>query len=282
MMTMMRVLMLSGMILSFPFVVNVYGQDYPTTGLVYNTRENSSIVYDCNKSANESRLNCKLTQTSIRKKAKPEDRGARLANAKKQFAAALKDLEDPQTCQFMTKFMAAIKGTLNPEAVLEGEERKDINRKEFLEQLASIRTKYQSDPETIGPFEELVRFCREKDEKSYLAIAEAEFERDLKTCTVGPNSFEQSFVWSNGNWVVDEGPQGECGIVQLSRFESEKSSALKGYRFWNYIAQKAVTNPGGETLVGKCEQLDQSEYRYSWKKPESVHLGCAWIEFSPF
>ena len=62
-------------------VTSVSAQDAPSVGLLYNTKEIHSLVYRC-ESARGSTIECEFTQTSVRKKAKPEDLVARLKEAR--------------------------------------------------------------------------------------------------------------------------------------------------------------------------------------------------------
>jgi len=62
--------------------------DHPTTGLGYNTKEASSIWYDC-KLKTPNMLECEFTYSAVRKKAKPEDWEKELAEA--DFAGIKKD-----------------------------------------------------------------------------------------------------------------------------------------------------------------------------------------------
>lgn len=101
------------------------------------------------------------------------------------------------------------------------------------------------------------------------------------------NTFEQTFklVSPGGNakisWVIESQPSGPCGVVQLSRFESETTKIGNStYVDWNYVARKAVTNPSGELFLGlQCSGLDQGEYFYDWRS-EVHQMSCDYIEFS--
>ncbi|WP_455872836.1 hypothetical protein [Rhizobium yanglingense] len=63
-------------------------------------------------------------------------------------------------------------------------------------------------------------------------------------------------------------PEGQCGVVQLSRFEKDQSDTSG--LFCRYIARKAATNPSRTVLPGLgCSAVDQGEYVYDWKKTRS-------------
>jgi hypothetical protein len=67
--------------------------------------------------------------------------------------------------------------------------------------------------------------------------------------------------------------------VNLSRLEVDKATGGT-YRFWQYTARKAVTNPKGTAFGIACKDLDEREYLYDWKGEERS-VGCDYIEFSP-
>lgn len=130
-------------------------------------------------------------------------------------------------------------------------------------------------------------YCDKPTEESFLAIVRLGQDKDRRTCSVSSNSFAQSFrlaPQSNSRpvWVAQGNPEGVCGTVQLSRFESEEI-AIGSSKFlnWKYVARKAVTNPSGEIFPGtKCSGLDETPYTYDWRSKEH-QMSCDYIQFSP-
>ena len=140
-------------------------------------------------------------------------------------------------------------------------------------------------PTVLDPFRALATMCDHPTEENYLKIAKVEHDKDVRTCRVSSNPFTQEFVWvsdfgNGGAWVVSSQPDGPCGVVQLSRFEKDKSDTSS--LFWRYVARKAATNPSGTVLPGlSCSAVDQGEYVYDWRNTRSDHLQCEFIDFSP-
>ena len=80
--------------------------------------------------------------------------------------------------------------------------------------------------------------------------------------------------------VQSQGPEGPCGIVQLSRFEKDPDDDSRF--FWLYFSKKAVTNPRGKLLLGmQCSDLDETEYKYDWRSRE-IYAQCDYIKFGLF
>ena len=52
-------------VLSFAVVSTVFGEEYPNIGIVYGTKDNDSLTYDCNKKS-EKIITCNFIHTSIR------------------------------------------------------------------------------------------------------------------------------------------------------------------------------------------------------------------------
>ena len=107
--------------------LQAWADDYPTAGLVYHTKENSSLEYHCTK--RDEVLDCEFTQISVRTKAKPEDLAKRLADAKAQLPAAIKDAASTKSCK-ATQIMGD---------VLEEFEHRSRPQKAFLNKGAALR-----------------------------------------------------------------------------------------------------------------------------------------------
>lgn len=260
------------------------GDEYPTTGIVYNTKEDSSITYDCNK-LNGNILECDFVQTSVRKKAKAKDLPEKLLEAKKQLPDAIKEISSEKSCEWMAVILSVLEGKATPEQAAENAPKGAISDKEqFIQGMNEMSASKKGD--LLASTVALNDFCETKSEKSFLNITKMEHEKAIRTCNVSSNPFKQTFKWvedyyGKGAWVVDAKPSGPCGVVQLDRFEADVTNSK--LVFWKYIAKKAITNPKGEMLLPglTCGDLDQDEYPYDWKNERDTKLGCEYIEFSP-
>ena len=262
------------------------GLEYPTSGIVYNTKENSSLTYHCTK--REQLLECEFTQMSVRKKAKPEDLAKRLADAKKQLPAAIKEAASPESCKSTLILGDVLEGIQTPEQAAESMPKGTLTDKaEFIRSMSVMRKADTTD--FLASIRAMGEFCTTPSEASFLKIVRLEHDKEMRTCNVSSFAYKQTFTWvtdyasGEGAWVVQSGgPDGPCGLVQLSRFESEQSKASSTYKFWKYYAKKAVTNRKGSLWPGfSCSDMDEAEYEYDWKERE-LKLGCDYIKFSGF
>ena len=242
-------------------------QDQPTVGMLYNTSEMHSMVYRCDNSGS-GQLGCEFTQTSVRPKARLMDLANTIDDARKSFSSEKPPSSDE--CSAVRQVLLVIEGKQTapkPEVIAAMNE---ISRKDAAAAAGA-----------------LVAYCTSHTEESFLKMIQINAEKDRRTCQVSSNSFHQTFTSTVGaqnppTWVAQSNPEGECGIVQLSRFEAEVMQTDKGsFTFWRYIARKAITNPSGEAFPGaKCSGLDERSYIYDWRAKEH-QLTCDYIEFSP-
>lgn len=276
-------------VLLFLFPANAHAQDYPTTGLLYGTKETDSIVHFCKK-LEDGTLECQLTQTRVSKKAKKLSYEELRARAEKEFDDVKKDISEDKACGSFGLFVKALEGEISlEEAAEEGMKSGVITDKQaFIKGMEDFSDRQKQ--ANLNSTKTLVSFCKNPTLDNYVEVISAGNERDASTCKVGPNTYEQRFKYVQdyssgaGAWVVISEPTGPCGIINLSRFEKEVSKLGDSeFTHWNYVAKKAVTNPKGEVMGPEfsCSDLDEEEYPYSWKSKEH-YLGCEIIEFSPF
>jgi hypothetical protein len=258
---------ISILIIAWACVSFAQAEDQPTSGFLYNTGETSSLTYQCTPTrANE--INCDFTQTSVRRKADPNNLQKELQNARTAFAS-----EKPlpaDVCSGSEKFLNALRtgdtsGLPDPSFTSRQLNAMSAGQKKATEEIISAT----------------VAYCRAPSEANFLNIAKIDFLRKTRTCVAASNEFKQTFkrVQMSNTWTSNEGPTGPCGVVNVSRFESEKGQA-SGATFFRYITRKIITEPKGRAFVLQCSDLDEAEYTYDWRSKEH-YLACESIEFSP-
>ena len=243
--------------------IGANAEEAPSNGLLYNTKESHSLVYRC-KQTQKNLLDCDFVQTAVRKKAKPEDLKVSLNQAREEFRSGRK--VSAQECKSLNDLIDILEGRKRPPKGLDFNEITEVQKRDSLKEIKTI-----------------VAFCKAQTEESYLNIARVRYEKATRTCKVSANTFKQKFrfVEDTGAWVVEDAPEGSCGIVQLSRFDPERLQNNSKLVIWKYVARKAVTNPQGTLLPDlSCKGLDEGEYVYDWRTKEH-NLGCEYVEFSP-
>ena len=182
--------------------------DAPTVGLLYNTAETQSLSFRCSIES-EGLMNCAFVQTSVRKKARPEDLKEKLAEARRQFKE-----EPPLSAEECKMFGLLVD-------VLEG--RKSAPKADALNQFSASEKE-----DVLKSTKAMQKFCESKKEADFLAVVELEYDKSLRTCKVSSNTFVQKFRFvhdgmsGKGSWVVKDEPDGPCGVVQLSLVRARK------------------------------------------------------------
>ena len=227
--------------------------DIPSRGIAFNTKESSSITYDCLLDKSD-KLRCDFIQTSIRKKLTKSEFLERMAKIpeqyKKEKASGIKNGEfsppSPQECASFRDGIDILSGKKPAPNGL------DVN--------ASLTTREIEDNKRI--FEALIEVCVNPVLQSFVNISRVGGERELKTCQVASSKYSQVFKRVRGSdgkevWVVESSADGDCGAVRLDTFSAD---VINGHNYWNYKARKVITNPNGKMMGMECSKFDQDEY----------------------
>jgi hypothetical protein len=249
-------------------ITDVIAQEAPSNGLVYNTTEAHSLTFDCKRSHSD-KLECNFVQTAVRYKATRSDLPSALEKARKSFESEKPPAESD--CETFSNILDIVEGKKPPPA------------QSAMPEMTAIQK-----ADVVGLSKAYVAYCRKPDVEAFLEVARKIAEKEHRTCRVTSKAFSQAFRPAPAGsptasvWIAEDRPEGECGLVQLSRFEPEvitigKINLVK----WKYVARKAVSNPNGELFPGvKCSALDEASYVYDWRLSEKP-MSCDYIEFSP-
>jgi hypothetical protein len=241
-----------------------YPQDVPTTGLVYNTKDRASLLYECERE--DETLSCSFTQVGVRQKMTAEDLHKRLAEAAKRKVEA----PEPELCSNVLRYIEAVEG-------------RAPMPKDF------VPPKNESEKaDTLRTMKAVRLYCATPNRENAIAVERASHDPDTRTCLVRSHTFKQTFTLvsdassKKSSWVVRASPSGACGTVQLDRFEPETLPYAPEWKQWKYVARKAVTNPEGIAFPGvKCSELDEEVYTYTSDITQNKRPGiCDYIEFT--
>ena len=243
-------------------------QETPRSGILYNMSEVHSLTYNCTTSSNNT-LNCEFVQTSVRPKATYADLPAALEHARKEFAKG--PMFDSKDCNLNQTLIN----------ILSGKEK--APKQDVIDKLTTVQRR-----DMLALAQAALGVCSSRSEEKYFDLIRLGQDRDRRTCKVSSHPFSQTFRAtseggsSTGVWVAQGKPEGPCGIVQLSRFESEQikiGSSL--FTNWRFIARKAISNPSGKLFLGgSCSRLDEQPYTYDWRTQEH-QLTCDYVDLSP-
>ncbi len=244
-------------VLSFAVVSTVFGEEYPNIGIVYGTKDNDSLTYDCNKKS-EKIITCNFIHTSIRAELEKEKIASEIQKEMKYF--------DLKRCERDRDFFKTLPKLIKGEGLTkDGKQVKD--------------TRFFKAANITGEIEQyklLLNFCRKPTKHNYRKFLRSGATLKTKTCRVATKQFRHDFTYSeSGDWIVIAKPYGSCGSIRLDRFEKASTFA------WNYISRKAVTNPNGKSGAIPCSKLDEGTYFYSWIEQPLV-IECRKLKFTNF
>ncbi len=241
----------------------------PSTGLLYSTNETHSLEYHCQQNSDNSLIDCEFAQVIVRRKATPGELDSVLNVAREIFRNGARSLgEECKSSKTISDLVDLFDGRKKPPPGADFKEIGDMQKKDLLKDMKAK-----------------IEFCKSRTEENFLNIFRFSHEIDTRTCLVSSNTFSHSFryVYDGSEahaWVAQASPEGPCGIVQLSRFESEQSEG-SDFILWKYVAKRAVTNPQGSlSLGGSCKKLYMGEHVFD-SRSKTSSLSCDYIEFSP-
>lgn len=239
-------------------------ESFPTSGLVHNLSEMSSIYFSCMRSSVDV-VECDFIQTAVRRKAKVEERAKFLSESLAQY----RDTKDKDSLQKDCSTFRQLAAEWN----------KDTSKQppEVQERLKAMSQKERQEGTKV--INSMVAFCDAPTEDNFLKFVTIGRSKDERTCRVYSHSYKQTLKRVPGSqvWTANEGPHGPCGLINVSRLEKAKDSKY----FFTYLSKKIVTNRQANLLGDmKCTDLDETEYLHDWKS-KSWDAGCEFIEFGP-
>jgi len=110
---------------------------------------------------------------------------------------------------------------------------------------------------------------------------------NARHCYIATQRFSKSFkrVARSASgveaWAAEGADEGPCGLVDLSRFESEKPAdqEKQSSKRWRYVEKTKMSNPKGKFRNGvSCTVVDENEYVYDWRT-RKINVGCDYIDF---
>jgi hypothetical protein len=217
-----------------------------------------------------------MTQTSVRQQVAKE----KLAERSKELYDSLVKEKRSEDCEEMARNTRFFKDALNDPLKIPKDKRA------YLLNMSDEMKKYFID---FGLLYD--NLCRKKSVENMQKIRDFVLKDEASTCRVSSNSWKEVFQrvapsFSESDltsvWVTKSAPSGECGMVQLNRFETVGvGESTSKFKMWNYTARKAVTNPAGVSGFGQCKDRDEGTYLYSWISRD-LFVDCRKIKFSAF
>jgi hypothetical protein len=236
--------------------------DYPYRG-VTSGPEKDFMQYSCERPTADGML-CKFTQLTIRKLANPDDLEKRLSRIS-EYEKEIRD--DPQKhaegCKEVIEMVEALKSGRAPDKKAQAT---------FDKHWSAASPEERQDLLHVSAL--LQKVCDTPTRENFGEMIRAEHKKDMRTCMVNANNFEQTFQrGANGMWVHNGAPEGECGVISVSSFERDDPK----FSLWNYKTRKIVTNKKGGSDLLSCTIFDETEFTYTWKT-ETFFKGCDYVK----
>jgi hypothetical protein len=240
---------------------SAFAQDYPAgIQVLHGTTDNDSLTIQCAPPAGD-KMHCSFAQTMVSRPADQEDFEGRLSMAIDQAL-----LPEPlKECGSITEFSQAVRDGRTPKGV-------DVAK--YTKGMAAMKSEQKAD--LLNQLALMDAYCAKPTRETAEAMLRSVREKDLKTCKVWTNTYEQDFVTQDigKTWISNQGPSGGCGVIYISKFEKTKDE----FSFWTYTTQKVVTKKDGDPILNLCSGLDERQIFYDWNGDEK-YLDCTYIKF---
>ena len=255
-------------------VSNAKGADsseYPSIGHLHSKSNGAGIglKYDCTKTGEI--LNCLFTQVFLRQKTSKEDAASEIQQSKQEFSAL--------SAAEIKEVARKVCGKKADTAILDSIRRHiATGKKELAENNLADDMDYLK---LIAVMEERVDSCGDDKRVAELMLEEGNIskETETRTCKISLNQYEKQFGFNpdTRQWIVNEGPSGNCGLVVIGIWEQEK-----GW-LWNYTERRTITNRAGMVASIDCQDSENLNVRWTWKPMEKgVSFECSRYVFSAY
>jgi hypothetical protein len=224
-------------------------------------KEHSGLSLDCERSG--ATMRCRVFQIQIRAHKEPADIDALIKARTQQFLKEIKETNGKFYAEMCD--VAAKIANIDPR-----KESKTPEMLDTVEGLAALRSLNEM-------ASRLKRVCDSRSEAAVVKFVEETVQAEDLDCAIAMfRPFELTFRRSPANkrqWVSNEGPHGECGIINVVVLEQEKDNDM----LWTYTSRRTVTNKTGGTVL-RCDGWDENPMVFSWKG-ETKMRRCNSIKF---
>jgi hypothetical protein len=252
-------------------------ENFPRSGSVYNESESNYLTYEC-RELNSLEMKCSFIQTSVIKPSRADvynDFTKELSLCEAEFSQGDALKESQKMCADLSVMLSLADGSLSREEALNLE----ISGKKLSSENIDKYFNYPEEQRKMVAAELLAvkNLCATNSPaEACQGFLKAGKDLEARTCKVHSSKFEQRFSRLSSEktvWTVQDSPSGECGVINVSRFEKDTDY------LWRYISQKVVTNPSA-TAIGnmKCSELDQGIFTFGWKH-NGYAKNCDFIKF---
>jgi hypothetical protein len=170
---------------------SAFAQDYPAgTQVLHGTIDNNSLTIQCAAD----KMHCSFAQTMVSRPADQEDFEGKLSTAIDQALLP----EQLKECGSITGLF---------QAVHDGRTPKGVDAAKYTEGMAAMRFEQKAD--LLNQLALMDAYCAKPTRETAEAMLRSIREKDLKTCKVWTNTYEQDFVTQDlgKTWISNQGHQ---------------------------------------------------------------------------
>ena len=151
---------------------------------------------------------------------------------------------------------------------------KDLLSSDMLSEILSLDRRAIGD--TLSTLKAASAVCEDPTDRTRIeSFLRNELDQETRTCKLFINSWTNQFrqisdsIWS----IVQDGPQGSCGVIRLDRFECRSDHPT----LCDFVSEKRVMAPGAMGVM-PCNNLDESVTRYA-PGYTAMYLDCEMLRF---
>lgn len=243
--------------------------------------EGDFLQYDCSK-LSDGTVECEFTQITMYLKQKPEEIEALIQERLPGVIEQFQQEDMGEVCQYMLPLQGLM------EALMRGDEdeaksylsqmpekaREDFDFAEAVDGVSRLDGREMEDMQAM--LGATAKLCENPSEGDVEALMRLELEKEARTCKLWINNWTGTFrPISEAIWTLrSDGPEGQCGVQRLDRFECKGGSYS-----CEFISEKRILNPDAEPVMGiPCGDLEERAFRYEHDS-DGVYLDCDIVSF---
>jgi hypothetical protein len=229
-----------------PFLLIAGTKSPPSFAGLQSSVENSSLTMECKGAAPFNEIRCEFREVAIR--IPDEDEVQKKVAESKSVVSKVSDKKLAESkkalCAALPSWKKDKAGTL-------------ARRRALAEDVAFLE-----------------RMCGCQDRACALNEMLKHDEANARTCEVYGNHYDLTLRRTDSRtWVANEGPSGQCGVIEVFTLEADSSEAdsKEDYSLWAFTLVRASANKSSELCVGLQQQVNKPMV-WTWKEGAHAEL----------
>ncbi len=243
--------------------------------------EDDFLQYTCTAQS-DGNIECDFTQITMYLKQKPEEIEDLIEERLPGLVEQFQQEDMGEVCEYMFPLQSLM------EALMRGDEdaaktflekmpdkmRKEFDFAEAADKVSRLDNHEAQDMQ--ASISVISKMCDDPKQSDFEAMLRFELEKNARTCELRVNKWTGQFrpisakIWA----LRTEGPEGQCGVQRLDRFECGDDAYL-----CEFISEQRILNSDAEPIPGiPCRDLEERAFRYEHDS-DGVYLNCEIVSF---